>query len=64
VSQQVLTDLTPLAFLPAGASGLFEVTGLVWWATWIVPRLLRVGQPLVPPAAGLAAGAASAPGES
>ncbi len=41
VTQQVLTDLTPLAFLPAGASGLLEVVGLTWWATWIVPRLLR-----------------------
>lgn len=45
VSQQVLTDLTPVAFLPAGVSGLLEVTGLAWWATWIVPRLVRAGRP-------------------
>ncbi|MGE0640947.1 MAG: NnrS family protein [Thermoanaerobaculia bacterium] len=46
VSQQVLTDLTPVAFLPAGVSGLLEVSGLAWWATWIVPRLIRAGRPL------------------
>lgn len=45
VSQQVLTDLTPVAFLPAGASGVLEVAGLASWAIWIVPRLLRAGQP-------------------
>jgi len=46
VSQQVLTDVTPVAFLPAGASGMLEVAGLAWWATWIVPRLVRAGRPL------------------
>lgn len=45
VTQQVLTDVTPLAFPAAGASGLLEVAGLVWWATWIVPRLLQAGRP-------------------
>ncbi len=40
VTQQVLTDLTPVAFLTAGASGVLEVAGLTWWASWIVPRLL------------------------
>lgn len=45
VTQQVLTDLTPVAFPTAGVSGLLEVSGLVWWATWIVPRLLAASRP-------------------
>lgn len=45
VTQQVLTDVTPMAFPTAGVSGLLEVSGLVWWATWIVPRLLAAGRP-------------------
>ena len=45
VTQQVLTDLTPVAFPTAGASGLLEVAGLVWWASWIVPRLLSASRP-------------------
>jgi len=44
VSQQVLTDITPVAFLPTGASGLLEVAGLTTWAIWIVPRLRRAGR--------------------
>lgn len=39
VTQQVLTDLAPSAFLPAGASGMLEVAALVGWASWVVPRL-------------------------
>lgn len=46
VTQQVLTDVTPLAFPVAGVSGLLEVAGLVWWASWIVPRLLSASRPL------------------
>ncbi len=46
VVDQVLTDLTPAAFLPAGASGLLEVTGLALWAAWIVPRLLAARLPV------------------
>ena len=46
VTQQVLTDVTPVAFPVAGVSGLFEVAGLIWWATWIVPRLLSASRPL------------------
>ncbi|MEO8584711.1 MAG: NnrS family protein [Acidobacteriota bacterium] len=42
VTQQILTDLTPAAFPIAGASGLLEVAGLVWWASWIAPRLLSL----------------------
>lgn len=45
VTQQVLTDVTPMAFPTAGASGLLEVAGLAWWAAWIVPRLLAAGRP-------------------
>ena len=45
VTQQVLTDLTPVAFSTAGVSGLLEVAGLVWWARWIVPRLLSASRP-------------------
>ena len=45
VTQQVLTDVTPMAFPTAGASGFLEVAGLVWWATWIVPCLLQAGRP-------------------
>ena len=45
VTQQVLTDLPPVAFPTAGVSGLLEVSGLVWWATWIVPRLLAASRP-------------------
>ncbi len=45
VTQQVLTDVTPMAFPTAGVSGLLEVSGLVWWATWIVPRLLSASRP-------------------
>jgi hypothetical protein len=59
VTQQVMTDLTPAAFLPAGASGLLEVTGLAWWATWIVPRLWRASRPLAK-ARGALAGASEA----
>jgi len=58
VSQQVLTDLTPVAFLPAGASGLLEVSGLALWAAWIVPRLLRANRPLAAARAALATSAA------
>jgi len=47
VSQQVLTDLSPSAFLSAGVSGLLEVSGLASWAIWIVPRLARASRPLV-----------------
>ncbi len=44
VSQQILTDITPVAFLPTGVSGLLEVAGLTTWAIWIVPRLRRAGR--------------------
>jgi hypothetical protein len=44
VTLQAATDLTPAAYLPAGASGVLEVAGLVWWASWIVPRLVRAGR--------------------
>lgn len=54
VSQQVLTDLTPTAFVPAGVSGVIEVTGLAWWATWIVPRLVRANRPIASARAALA----------
>jgi len=54
VTQQVMTDLNPEAFLPAGASGLLEVTGLAWWAIWIVPRLWRASRPLAGARAALA----------
>lgn len=44
VSQQILTDITPVAFLSTGVSGVLEVAGLATWAIWIVPRLRRAGR--------------------
>ncbi len=63
VTQQVATDLTPEAFLPAGASGLIELAGLTWWAAWIVPRLVRAGQPFATARATLTRATASTPHE-
>lgn len=40
VTQQVTTDLARWAFVPAGLSGVLEVTGLVLWGGWLL-RAMR-----------------------
>jgi hypothetical protein len=40
VTQQVTTDVASWAFVPAGLSGVLEVTGLVLWGGWLV-RAMR-----------------------